>query len=148
MNKKTVTLIAAIFCCFIIILVSYIGAVSEDEYIIKVNKLEFTDISRVDGVCQKNEDGEKIIYIERGTTEYQLTYLLDPIDATDLDIKFTLISVDESLAEIDHETGLITFHKEVAVTAKITNMVGANQSDFVTIEFTGNIVNEETGEPW
>ena len=148
MNKKIVTLITAIFCCFIIVLVSLIGAISEDEYIIKVETIEFTDLTQIDGKCQLTEDGDKIIYIPYGTTEYQLTYIVNPSDATDLELKFTLQGVSEDLVSIDSKTGLITFHKEVAaVTAKINNINENGQWDFVTIEFGGYKDNVETKEP-
>ena len=146
MNKKIVTLIAAITCCLIILLVSILGAVPEETYRTAVESIEFTDASKVDGVCELTENDEKIIGIERGTTQYQLTYIINPTEATEKEVYFFLMC-DESVATVT-ETGLITFFKEVTITAKIVSNYNDFKIDYVIIEFRGTIDSEITDNPF
>lgn len=146
MNKKVVTLIAAITCCLIIVLVSILGDVPEDTYRTPVTSIEFTDVTKAEGVCDLTEKGEKIIGIARETTEYQLTYRINPTEATDKEVYFFLMC-DESVATVN-ETGLITFFKEVTITAKIVSNYNDFKIDYVIIEFTGNNSSIVTDNPF
>ena len=91
MNKKVIVLITFITCCLLVVLVSVLGAVPEDSYRTPVTSIEFTDVNRADGVCELTNNNEKIIGIARGTKEYQLTYKINPTEATERDVYFFLM---------------------------------------------------------
>ena len=146
MNKKVIFLITVITCCLLIIVISVLGAVPENTYRTPVESIEFTDITKANGDCELTEDGEKIIGIPRGTTEYQLTYRINPTDATEKDVYFFLMC-DESVATVD-ENGLITFFKETTVTAKIVSNYSDFKIDYVIIEFRGTIHSDITDNPF
>lgn len=135
MNKKVIVLITFITCCLLIILISTLGSVPRETYRTPVSSIEFTDITKEDGVCKLTNDGEKIIGIERGTKEYQLTYRINPTEATQKEVYFFLMC-DESVATVS-DTGLITFYKESTVTAKIVSNYSDFKIDYVIIEFSG-----------
>ena len=67
MNKKIIILITVLFCLMSTILVSLIGKVPEDDSVVRVNAIMFVDNSTDDGLCEENEEGYKIIHIEKGT---------------------------------------------------------------------------------
>ena len=146
MNKKVIVLITFITCCLLIVLVSVLGAVPEDSYRTPVSSIEFTDVSKVDGICELTNEGEKIIGIARGTVEYQLTYRINPTEATERDVYFFLMC-DESIATVN-EDGLITFYKESTVTAKIVSNYLDFKIDYVIIEFRGSIQSDITDNPF
>ena len=146
MNKKVIVLITFITCCLLVVLVSVLGAVPEDSYRTPVTSIEFTDVNRADGVCELTNNNEKIIGIARGTKEYQLTYKINPTEATERDVYFFLMC-DESVATVN-EYGLITFHKENTVTAKIVSNYLDFKIDYVIIEFRGNIQSDITTNPF
>jgi hypothetical protein len=146
MNKKVIVLITAITCCLLIILVSVLGAVPEDSYRTPVSSIEFTDITKEDLKCELTNEGEKIIGIARGTKEYQLTYQINPTEATEKEVYFFLMC-DESVATVN-ELGVITFHKEITVTAKIVSNYLDFKIDYVIIEFRGNIQSDITDNPF
>lgn len=146
MNKKVIVLITFITCCLLIVLISTLGSVPRESYRTPVVSIEFTDITKDGGVCELTNDGEKIIGIARGTTEYQLTYRINPTEATQKEVYFFLMC-DESVATVS-ETGLITFHKESTVTAKIVSNYSDFKIDYVIIEFRGNIQSDITDNPF
>lgn len=137
MNKKIVILILAIFCIIATIVMSVFGKIPEDTTRNAVESIEFVDPTKADGKCELNEDGEKIIYIERGTTEYQINYIINPTDASELDVYFEIIN-GKQYASIN-ETGFIVFEKEYTITVKIWSNYYDNKTDTVIIEFGGEI---------
>lgn len=146
MNKKVIVLITFITCCLLIVLVSTLGSVPRETYRTPVSSIEFIDITKEGGICELTSDGEKIIGIERGTKQYQLSYRINPTNATEQVVYFFLMC-DKSVASVD-ENGLITFHKESTVTAKIVSNYSDFKIDYVIIEFRGSIHNEITENPF
>jgi hypothetical protein len=122
-----------------------LGALPDDEYRTPIDSIEFLDPSKPDGVCDIAENGRKIINIEFGTKEYQLTYQINPSNATDQDVVF-YINCDEDVATIS-KTGLITFYKEISVTVRIYNKADIKE-DYVIIQFDGQIEEEITENPF
>ena len=119
MSKKVVTMIAALFCCLIVVVSSLLGTLPDEEYRTPIESIEFIDPTKPDGVCEVGSNGRKIIKIEFGTKEYQLQYRINPSDATDQSVLF-YINCDEDVATVN-EAGLITFYKEISVTVRIFN---------------------------
>ena len=146
MNKKVIVLFTLITCCLLIVVVSWVGAMNEDTYRTAVEKIEFIDPTQPDGVCRLTPNGDKIIGIERGTTQYQLSYIITPIDATEQEVDFFL-QCDPSIATID-DNGVITFYKEVTITAKIVSNYLDFKIDYVMIEFVGDIQSDITDNPF
>lgn len=146
MNKKTVSLILALCCLLLIIVISVLGKVPDSSSKVSVESIEFVDSRNEDGKCMVNDEGKKIIKIERGTTTYQLEYVINPQEATEKDVHFYIMG-DASIATVD-ETGLITFYKERAITVKIVSNFTDNKTDFVIIEFSGNISSDITENPF
>lgn len=138
MNKKVIILILAVFCIISTILVSVFGKIPEDNARIAVESISFIDPTKEDNQCQVNENGTKIIYIERGITEYQLQYVINPTDASEQEVYFELYS-NSNVAEIAKvsETGLITFYHEAAVTVQIFSNTYDFKKDIVIIDFKG-----------
>ncbi len=136
MNKKIIVMLVAVFSIMFVIVVSVFGKVPDAGNRIPVQSIMFVDDSTEDGFCQTNDKGEKIIYITRGTTEYQLKYLINPADATEQDVTFQIISGGE-YATVS-ETGVVTFSIEASVTIKIYSNMLDFKSDYVIIEFKGN----------
>lgn len=138
MNKKIIILILAVFCIISTILVSVFGKVPEDNTRIAVESISFIDPTQKDNQCQLNENGTKIIYIERGTTQYQLHYVINPTDASEQEVYFELYS-NSDVTEIAtvSETGLITFYHEATVTVQIFSNTYDFKKDIVIIEFKG-----------
>lgn len=136
MNKKIIVLVTVLFCLISTILVSLIGKVPEDDSTIRVNAIMFVDSSTEDGLCVENEEGFKVIYIERGTSEYQLEWLLNPSNPTDPSVTFQIVS-GQDYASVTEE-GLVTFTYEAAVTIKIYSNPLDFKSDVVIIDFKGN----------
>lgn len=136
MNKKIVVLILVIFCILATIVMSIFGKVPEDSSRTPVESIEFIDPTKTNNKCEINEDGDKIIYIEKGTVEYQVNYIINPSNASELTVYFEIINGKE-YASIN-ETGLITFEKEYTVTVKIWSNYYDNKTDTVIIEFGGD----------
>ena len=121
-----------------VVAIGVFGKVPDPSSIIAVEEIAFLDRSRQeeDFECERNEDGEKIIYIERGKNKYQLNWRLNPDDATDKKVSFVVLSGAE-FVEIDSD-GEITFFKEVSITVKIISNLKDKKEDIVIIEFIGN----------
>ena len=136
MNKKIIVLLIAVFSIMFVIVVSVLGKVPESDSRVSVDSIMFVDPSTEDGFCEVTEKGQKIIYITRGTTEYQLNYLINPTDATEQDVTFQVLTGQEHIAV--SEEGLVTFYSEVSVTIKIYSNLLDFKSDVVIIEFKGN----------
>jgi hypothetical protein len=138
MNKKIVAIFLFIFCVLAVVAIGVFGKVPDPSSIIAVEEIAFLDRSRQeeDFECERNEDGEKIIYIERGKNKYQLNWRLNPDDATDKKVSFVVLSGAE-FVEIDSD-GEITFFKEVSITVKIISNLKDKKEDIVIIEFIGN----------
>lgn len=135
MNKKVVVMILVVFCILATIIISVFGKMPEDSYRTAVESIEFIDPSKPDGKCDLNSDGEKLIYIEKGTKEYQLNYIINPTDATEQNVSFVIINGAEYSSV--SEDGIVTFEKEYAVTIKIYSNFFDNETDIVIIDFGG-----------
>ena len=135
MNKKIIVLILSIFCILATILVSVFGKVPEDSSRVPVSTIMFVDDSTEDGMCEVNEEGTKIIFIEKDTNEYQLQYFINPSEATDQSVSFQIISGVE-YASVS-ETGVITFYEQSSVTVRIYSNPLDFKSDVVIIDFKG-----------
>lgn len=135
MNKKIVVLILAVFCIIATIVMSVFGKVPEDSSRTPVESIEFIDPTKEEGKCDLNSDGEKIIYLEKGTLEYKVNYVINPNNATETEVYFEIINGKE-YASID-ESGLVVFEKEYAITIKIWSNYFDNQTDTVILEFGG-----------
>ena len=138
MNKKVVVLLLAVFCIIATIVMSVFGKVPEDTYRTAVETIEFVDPTQEDDKCKVNSEGEKVIEIPMGTTEYQLKYVINPSDATELDVTFVIINGAE-FAQVSEE-GLVTFNKEYSITVKIYSNFYDNKTDEVIIVFGGDNV--------
>lgn len=136
MNKKIIVLLITVFSIIFVIAVSVFGKVPELDSRVPVQSIMFVDSSTEDGFCEVTEDGIKIIYLSRGTKEYQLEYLINPADATEQDVSFQILSGQE-FASVT-EDGLLTFSQEVPITVKIYSNLLDFKSDIVVIEFKGN----------
>lgn len=136
MNKKIVFLLVAVFSILFVIIVSVFGKVPDNGSRVPVQSIIFVDNSTDDGFCKTNDNGEKIIYIQRGTAEYQLEYLINPEAASEKEVTFQIISGGDN-ASVD-ENGLITFNYEATITVKIYSNMIDFKSDIVIIEFKGN----------
>lgn len=146
MNKKIIILILAVFCIASTILLSVLGKVPEQSNRIAVETIMFVDSSTENGMCEVGEDGVKIIKIKKGTTEYQLEWLINPSEATEKDVQFQILTGQEY--STINETGLVTFTQELSVTIKIYSNMLDFKSDVVTIEFTGSTVTVEPDNPF
>lgn len=146
MNKKTVSLILAVCCLSLIIIVSVLGKAPESSSKVSVESIEFVDSRNEDGLCKVNDENKKIISIPYGTETYQLEYVINPTEATEKDVYFFIMG-DDSIATVD-EYGLITFHKETSITVKIVSNYTDNKTDFVIIEFTGTQSEDVTDNPF
>lgn len=146
MNKKTVSLILTVCCLLLIIVISVLGKAPDDSSKVHVESIEFVDSRNEDGKCKVNDEDKKIIELERGTLTYQLEYVLNPAEPTEKDVYFFIMG-DSEIATVD-ENGLVTFYKETSITIKIVSNYTDNKTDFVIIEFTGNISEEITGNPF
>ena len=135
MNKKIVVLFLFIFCLVATILISVYGKMPEDSSRTPVESIEFVDPTTDDGECKLTSDGNKIIEIETGTTEYQLNYRINPDYATEKNVTFVIINGAE-FATIS-ETGLITFTSEYSITIRIYSNFYDNKTDVVIIDFVG-----------
>jgi hypothetical protein len=138
MNKKVVAMLLVVFCIIATIVISVFGKLPEDSYRTAVESIEFIDPTQEDDKCKLNSDGDKIIEIPVGTKEYQINYIINPSDATELDVTFVIINGAE-YAEISKE-GLITFTKEYSITVKIYSNFFDNKTDEVIILFGGDNV--------
>lgn len=135
MSKKIIVLILTIFCVAATIAVSVFGKVPENSTRIPVSTIMFVDSSTEDGMCEVNDEGIKIIFIEKGTTEYQLEYFINPTEATEKDVTFQIISGVEYCSV--SETGLVTFVQQSPITVKIYSNPLDFKSDVVIIDFKG-----------
>jgi hypothetical protein len=135
MNKKIIVLILTVFCILATIIISVFGKVPEDTSRVPVSTIMFVDNTTEDGMCEVNEEGIKIILIEKGTTEYQLQYFINPSEATDQSVSFQIVSGIE-YASVS-ETGVITFYEQSSVTVKIYSNALDFKSDVVIIDFEG-----------
>lgn len=135
MNKKIVVMLLVVFCIIATILISVFGKVPEDSSRTPVESIEFIDPAKSDGKCMLNSDGEKIIYIEKGTSEYQLCYVINPNEASEKEVKFVIINGAE-YATLTEE-GLLVFEKEYSVTIKIYSNFYDNKTDTVIVDFGG-----------
>lgn len=135
MNKKIIVLILSVFCILATIIISVFGKVPEDTSRVPVSAIMFVDNTTEDGMCEVNEEGIKIILIEKGTTEYQLQYFINPSEATDQSVSFQIVSGIE-YASVS-ETGVITFYEQSSVTVKIYSNPLDFKSDVVIIDFEG-----------
>ena len=145
MNKKTVSLILALFCFLLIIVVSVLGKIPENPSKVHVESIEIVDYRNEDGKCKVNAEGTKLIELERGTLTYQIEYVLNPAEPTEKDVYFSVS--DETIATID-DNGLITFYKEESITVRINSNFLDDKKDSVVIEFTGAIREEITDNPF
>jgi hypothetical protein len=146
MNKKVIILFTLITCCLLIIVVSIFGSLNMDTYRTSVEKIEFIDPTNENGECRLTANGEKIIGIERGTKQYQVSYKITPIDATDQTVDLFLLC-DPSVATIDGN-GVITFYKEVTITVQIVSNYLDYKMDYLMIEFVGDIQSDITENPF
>lgn len=128
MNKKIITLLLSIFCIITVVLISVLGKVPESSSRIKVESIEFVD-SRI----QLNESNEKYIFLDKGISEYQLKYKLNPEKPTDTDVTFAIISEAEH-ANISKD-GLITFNTEAQIIVRIWSNFLDNKTDTLIIDF-------------
>lgn len=143
MNKKIVALFLFVFCVVAVVAIGVFGKVPDPASIIRVEKIYFIDPSRPenDFECEVNEDGEKVIKIQRGNETYQLHWRIEPENATDKKVSFVKVA-NGDFFEID-ANGLITFKEEVSVTVKIQSNLKDLKSDTVNIEFIGKPSSEE-----
>lgn len=146
MNKKIVTIFLFVFCVLVVISVSVWGKIPDGGSRISVKEISFVDSSTEDGLCELNEDGEKIIWLERGVSSYKLEYVITPMDATEKDVEFVVISGNAN-AEVS-EDGTVTFINETAITVKIYSNLTDGKTDTVIIEFKGNIVSGGEDNPF
>ncbi|MFA6738883.1 MAG: hypothetical protein WCS53_00770 [Bacilli bacterium] len=148
MNKKTVALFLFVFCVISVIAIGIYGKIPDPASTIAVTKIEFIDTSRpeFDFECERTEEDNKIIYIERGNPNYQLTWRITPQDATDQMVTFVVITGGE-FVQIS-TTGMVTFLEEVAVTIRIQSNPQDGRSDVVIIEFLGNPGGGEEPNPF
>lgn len=135
MNKKIITLFLVVFCALSTIAISVWGKAPEGASRVAVEKIEFIDVSKENSECEKNDTGDKIILLERGTTSYQLEYLITPLYATDLSVTFLIISGKDN-ATIDEE-GYINFIKEFGIIVRISSNLEDGKTDTVIIDFKG-----------
>ena len=135
MNKKIIVLILTVFCIAATLVISMFGKSPEDSSRIAVTSIMFVDSSTESGMCDVNDEGVKVISIDKGTTKYQLEYFINPSEATDQSVSFQIISGIE-YAEIS-ETGLITFYEQTSITVKIYSNPLDFKSDVVIIDFSG-----------
>jgi hypothetical protein len=143
MNKKIVAIFLFVFCVIAVVAIGVFGKVPDPASIISVEEIIFLDRSRHEDnfECELNEDGEKVIYIQRGNDTYQLDWQFNPENATDITVSFIKIAGSDFF-DID-ANGLITFKKEVAITVKIQSNLKDLKSDIVNIEFIGNPSSDE-----
>ncbi|HEY8395556.1 MAG TPA: hypothetical protein VIK96_02135 [Bacilli bacterium] len=143
MNKKIVALFLFVFCVVAVVAIGVFGKVPDPASIIRVERIYFIDPSRPenDFECEVNEDGEKVIKIQRGNETYQLHWRIEPENATDKKVSFVKVA-NGDFFEID-ANGLITFKEEVSVTVKIQSNLKDLKSDTVNIEFIGKPSSEE-----
>lgn len=136
MNKKIVTLILVIFSIIAAVVISVFGKVPEDTTRITVESISFIDPFKADLQCDVNNEGEKVILIPKGTTTYQLQYLINPSDATDQEVRFVVESGDEHATV--SETGLVTFNSEYMIRVRVfANVQDHMKFDTVIIDFSG-----------
>ena len=135
MNKKIVVMILFVFCLIATILISVFGKLPEDASRTPVESIEFIDPTTEDGKCKLTSDGDKLIEVIFGTTEYQLNYKINPDFATEQDVKFVIVNGADYATVSD--TGLVTFEKEYSITVKIYSNFFDNKTDEVIIEFVG-----------
>lgn len=140
MNKKTIILFLFIFCLLSTIAMSVWGKVP-DPTSINVTGIAFTDVTRAANnfECELNDDDEKIIYLARGTTTYQLTWKILPEDASDKSVSFQSSNTDVATV---NETGLVTIYQEYTFEITIYSNLKDAKSDNVNIDFTGQIITE------
>ena len=145
MNKKIIVLLLVVFCLASTIIISVFGKLPEDSSIISVNAIMFVDTSKEDGMCEVNEEGYKVISLEKGTVEYQLEWLINPSEATDQSVSFQIVNGQEN-ATIS-ETGLISFlyniEDESEFWAPITVKIYSNPLDFKTDVVIVNFVGKQ-----
>ncbi|NLD26455.1 MAG: hypothetical protein GX661_03755 [Acholeplasmataceae bacterium] len=134
MNKKIVALFLFVFCIIAIVAIGVFGKIPDPPSSIAVEVISFKNY-------EYNDDGEKIIYIQRGKSTYQLEWEINPQDATDQTVSFVILS-NETFVEINKE-GLITFFQEVPITVKIQSNEKDKKEDTVIIEFIGNTSSDE-----
>ena len=131
-------MLLVVFCVIATIVISVFGKLPEDSYRTAVETIEFIDPTQEDDKCKLNSEGDKVIEIPVGTKEYKLNYIINPSDATELDVTFLIITGSE-YAEVNDE-GLITFNKEYSITVKIYSNFYDNKTDEVIILFGGENV--------
>ena len=138
MNKKIIVLLIGVFSIIFVIAVSVFGKNPETETTVPVQSIMFVDSSTEDGFCELNENGMKIIYVPRGTTEYQLEYLINPGDATYQNVEFQILT-GMNYATVSKD-GLLTISYESSITVKIYSDLNdiKPKTDIVIIEFKGN----------
>ncbi|MGI6782002.1 MAG: hypothetical protein ACOX56_04180 [Acholeplasmataceae bacterium] len=136
MNKKIVTLLLVIFSMIAVVVISVFGKVPEDTTRIAVESISFIDPAQEDGQCIVNNDGEKVILIPRGTTTYQLQYIINPENPTEPEVTFMIVSGADH-AEVDETTGLLTFTHEYIIRVRIYSNPLDYKFDTVLIDFTG-----------
>lgn len=148
MNKKIVALFLFVFCVVAVVAIGVFGKVPDPASIIRVEKIYFIDPSRPenDFECEVNEDGEKVIKIQRGNETYQLHWRIEPENATDKKVSFVKVA-NGDFFEID-ANGLITFKEEVSITVKIQSNLKDLKSDIVNIEFIGKPSSNEDENPF
>lgn len=148
MNKKIVALFLFVFCIIAVVAIGVFGKVPDPASIIPVEKISFIDPSRHEEnfECELNEDGEKVIYIQRGNTEHQLYWRINPENATDQSVSFVKVA-NGDFFEVD-ANGLVTFTKEVSITVKIQSNFKDLKSDVVNIEFIGKPSSNEDENPF
>jgi|GEM_PF-1437158 len=148
MNKKIVALFLFVFCVIAVVAIGVFGKVPDPASIIRVERIYFIDPSRPEHgfECELNEDGEKVIYIQRGNKTHQLYWRIEPENATDKSVSFVKMANGEFF-EISSD-GLITFKQEVSITVRIQSNIKDSKTDIVNIEFIGRPSSDEDENPF
>ena len=148
MNKKIVALFLFVFCVIAVVAIGVFGKVPDPASIIRVEEIYFIDPSRPehDFECELNDDGEQVIYIQRGNKTHQLYWQTKPEKATDQSGRSVKMA-NGGFFEVD-DNGLITFTEEASMTIKIQSNIKDLKSDIVNIEFIGGPSSDEDENPF
>lgn len=140
MNKKIVTIFLVIFCLLSTLVVGIWGKVPDSSTRIAVESITILDPTKDNQECAINDNGDKVILLEKGTLTYQIVYSISPEEPTDKSVFFSIISGKDN-ATID-ESGLITFIEKngntFGVTIEISSNLDDGKKDTVIIDFKGS----------
>ena len=148
MYKIIVALFLFVFCVIAVVAIGVFGKVPDPASIIRVEEIYFIDPSRPehDFECELNDDGEKVIYIQRGNKTHQLYWRIRPENATGQSVSFVKMA-NGDFFEVE-ANGLITITEEVSITIKIQSNIKDLKSDIVNIEFIGRPSSDEDENPF